>query len=155
MIEEPNDWERRIHEDTRKITGTSEVGLKRRAFWSSFIDTYPEDGAEYPADAASSRWRTIEGLSLKVVQFVAKDCVGIFVRPERGESGDGAFEILSPFQQTLERNLDTDFGPNRNNHFLVKRYSCDTDNQENWPNAFDWLKTETDRYLGLLGKLGL
>lgn len=150
VVEKPNAWDRQVQEKAREAAGLSGIGQKRLAFWSHFIDRYPPQGITYPADAASTRWRAVEGSPLGIVQYLAKRSVGVFVRAPRGRSPGDAPALLASHRDQLEGLIGAPLGPDSNGWFLVSQLSMDTDNRGNWDQAADWLASQADKYQEIL-----
>jgi len=150
VLEKPNNWERSIQEEARAITGQSPLGRKRRQFWSRFVEAHPEEN-ESRVEGTSSRWRTVSGAPDFIVsQYLSKNEVGIFIRPPKGEPPEHILDLIQQEESELERQLGVSAGPSRNGHFFVQKFSCDTDDEANWPGALDWLHDQTDRYIAAL-----
>ncbi|MEQ8836808.1 MAG: hypothetical protein RID07_08390 [Lacipirellulaceae bacterium] len=146
VVEQPNNWERRLMRQSREEGELSAVGRKRLEFWTLFTQNYPEEGSGYPADAASSRWRGLGNTGLVAVQFVSKGSVGVFVRPDRGVVREKVSEILGPDAARLAQLLGAELGPNKNGAFLYSKYVIDTDDRANWDEACAWLHQTAIRY---------
>jgi hypothetical protein len=84
VLARPNNWERKLHaiaQDTRQM---SSLGQFRKEFWTHYVNRFPDELARYPADAASSRWRSLDGLDLVVTTYLTQKSVGVFIRGTRG-----------------------------------------------------------------------
>jgi hypothetical protein len=150
VLEKPNDWERTIQEEARTITGQSELGQKRKAFWTGFIEQYPDESVA-GVTAASSRWHAVpDQPDVLVAQYLSREEVGIFVRAKRGMPAQELVPMLAVHQQALEARLGAPMGPNANDHFFGASFNRDTNDRENWPDAFEWLHLTTEKYIAVL-----
>lgn len=142
VVERPNNWDRQLSEQRRSAEGSrSELGELRLAFWTRLASRHP---AWSPPSAAGYREYPLPGFEAKVVQYLAKDAVGIFVRPPRGGSMEDLRVALQPRQEQLAAELGAPVGGQTS--FFLDRLPMDGHNQSNWDQAADWLDERTRAY---------
>ncbi|WOS65832.1 hypothetical protein [Sinorhizobium fredii] len=149
VVEKPNAWDRQVQEKAREAVGLSEFGQKRLAFWSHFVDRYPPQAITYPANAASTRWRAVEGSPIDIVQYLGSESVGVYIRASKGHSPGDALALLDSHRDQLESSIGRPLGGS-NGYFLGSKLSLDTDNRGNWDQAADWLASQADKYQEIL-----
>jgi hypothetical protein len=147
VIERPNNWDRRVAEKRRETEGDrTETGQFRLDFWTHFCTRYPVYG---PAGAASSIWAPLPGTTGYLVQYLAKDRVGVFVRPPRGGSPEALTEDLSPHLAQLADEL----GTGRPDQLPYAQLSIDTHDRANWDRTAGWLDESTRAYQAAFAKI--
>jgi hypothetical protein len=149
VLERPNGWDRQLQEVARESRELSEIGVFRRAFWTHLLERHPGSVAFGPARADSSRWRPVAGQPLVVVEFLAQQTVGVFVRGPRGSSREAAEALLRPLGSTLTERLGVPFG-NDPAGLLVKSLRIDSRAQEKWDEMSDWLEEQAATYVIVL-----
>ena len=140
VIERPNNWDRSVAERRRETEGDrTETGQFRLDFWTHFCSRYPAYG---PAGAASSIWATLPGTTAFLVQYLATQNVGVFVRPPRGGSPEQLATDLAPHLAQLASELGT-----ADPAMLPSaRLAIDTHDKANWNRMADWLDERTRTY---------
>lgn len=142
VIERPNNWDRQVAEQKRAVEGSlSELGQHRLAFWTHLCQRHPWFGTP---DAASSHWVELPGTEAVAVQYIAKDAVGIFVRPRRGRSMEELGRELEPYLEHLSAELGAP--PGGSTSFLSQSLKGDARNQQNWERMADWLDERSRAY---------
>jgi hypothetical protein len=82
-----------------------------------------------------------------VIQYVAKNSVGVFVRPETNEHREAMLARLLPHAAELETRLGVPFSRGGGDgYLLVSSMKGDTSDRLNWGSMADWLKVEGDRF---------
>ena len=117
------------------------------------IVRHPTEGQRGFADAASSRWRRLDGLDLVVATYVSRDGVGLFVRGHRGADAPALTERLAPYAQALEQTLGADFAPTTDGKFLAQSKRFNMSDRATWDAASDWLISQSDRYASSLASI--
>lgn len=154
VLERPNDWDRHLQESVRAAsTAPSEVVQKRKTFWTHMVDRFPSEAERGPAGAASTRQRSLDPLGAVIVQYLAKESVGLFVRPPRGGTFASLVEKLAPYRAVVEARLGTQLENEFENWLLLSNLKIDTDDRANWDRMADWLHQEADRYEAVLREL--
>ena len=147
VIERPNNWDRSVAERRRETEGDrTETGQFRLDFWTHFCARYPAYG---PAGAASSIWATLPGTNAFLVQYLAKQNVGVFVRPPRGGSPEQLATDLAPHLAQLATELGT-ADPAR---LPSARLTIDTHDKANWNRMADWLDERTRAYQAAFARI--
>lgn len=142
VVERPNNWDRSVAGKRREAeSDRTALGQFRLDFWTNYCERYP--GAGRP-DAASSRWVDLPDTSLKLVLYVAKDRVGVFVRPGRGCSRDEMREELNRRAETLQQRLGLSVDELINGSTSLVG---DTQDRSQWLAMADWLEQQKQRYL--------
>jgi len=151
VVERPNQWERRLQAKTSE-TKLSERGVFRRAFWTEYLDRYPDD-RKLGVDVVgvSSNWANVlEEPELNVSIYCAASKVGVFVRGGRGSDGEDQAEILQPHDEELSRRLDANYGRKTGGFFYSRDLRGEFSERSNWPEAIDWLHERLHVYLETL-----
>lgn len=142
VIERPNDWDRQIARERRSTeAGLTELGQHRLAFWTHLCARHPWFGK---ADASSSHWVDLPRTEAIAVQYIARDSVGIFIRPRRGRPMEALGEELAPYLDRLSIALGAPAGGV--NSFLSQALKIDTQDRANWDRMADWLDEKTRAY---------
>ena len=142
IVEQPNEWDRRIHAVSRESSELSELGLFRREFWEYFSRQYHDDQLRLPQNYADSVvWHEVPGADLIVAQYLAQKSVGVFVRGRRGESSEDVFWRLKRQETSIRNDLGTEIGehPNVNGHYCGDRIAINSRDRGNWKRMTEWL----------------
>lgn len=149
VIERPNNWDRQVAQQKRTAEGNlSQLGQHRLAFWTHLCQRHPWFG---DPDAASSHWVELPGTEAVTVQYIAKDAVGIFVRPRRGRSMEELGRELEPYLERLSAELGAP--PGGSTSFLSQSLKGDARDQQSWDRMADWLDERTRAYQDSFGRL--
>jgi hypothetical protein len=119
----------------------SELGQFRLSFWTHFCEVYPEEGAP---DGASSRWKALPGTTGVLVQYLAKNQVGVFVRPERGQDAEALREELEPIASDISQSVGVELSDGK--YLFSKSFAADTRDEANWPAMSRWLHEQAELY---------
>ena len=153
VVERPNNWDRRIQEAARETGDLSQLGVFRTAFWAHFLERHPSQRASGPANADSVRWTKAPFADLVVVQFLAKDSVGVFVRGLRRVVPEDAEAILAPYETALAERLETPMKSRTPGYFFARELRIDSRDRGNWDQMSDWLAAEADRFVKVMGEV--
>jgi hypothetical protein len=148
VLERPNGWDRQLQEVARESRELSELGTFRKAFWQHFVARHPDELRFGPHNADSNRWRPVPGSGAVVVQYLAQQNVGVFVRGHRG-TGDAILEELGPFADALAARLGVPIGGSRNGLFN-QTLKGDSRAEENWNEMSDWLAAKAADYTAVV-----
>ena len=149
VLERPNNWDRQVSEKKRAVEGDlSELGQHRLAFWAHVCERHPRFGKP---DAASSHWAELPGTDAVVVQYVAKNGVGIFVRPRRGRPMEELARGLEPHLQQLAVELGAP--PGGTSSFLSQDLKADPYHPATWDRLADWLDDRTAAYQAAFARI--
>lgn len=146
VIEGPSNWDRQVQEVARETQGTTDLGKFRRAFWTHYLNRHEPGPTERGGGAGSSRWRRLSDGSTMVIQYVAKNSVGVFVRSETSGGREALLALLQPYAAELEARLGGAFASGSEGYMFVTKVAGDTSDPANWDRMTDWLKAEADRY---------
>lgn len=142
IIERPNNWDRQLAEKKRDaVGGRTELGQHRLDFWTHFCSRHSEFGEP---DAASSRWTGLPNTTGVLVLYLAKNSVGLFVRPPRGESMEELGIELAPHLSSLSTIVSAPAGGETS--FLSQSAEFDGYDRANWDQMSDWLAETARRY---------
>lgn len=142
VVERPNNWDRQVAEKKREVVGgRTELGQHRLDFWTHFCARHPIYGEP---SAASSRWSALPGTDAVVCQYLAKDEVGVFVRPRRGESMESVGDELELYLAALSGRLGA--RPGGQSSFLSQSAPFAGHDAANWDAMADWLNEQTIAY---------
>ena len=141
VIERPNEWDRQVQSAGRR-GGLSDTGKFRRDFWAHFATQTPDASGLRPGYAGSNVWHRIEGVGLTIVQFLARDRIGVYLTGEWGEPFTAAVPRIEPYATLLRKALPDD---HITNHCLTERL-IDSRNLSNWDEMADWLDTRRRIY---------
>lgn len=148
VVERPNNWDRQIAEKKRAVEGDrTELGQHRFEFWTHFCERHPTYGKP---DAASSHWAELPGTDAVIVQYIAKEGVGVFVRPRRGRSMEALGEELRPHLEALSAELGAPIGGQTS--FLSQSLAGNSRDKAEWPRLADWLDAQTRAYQTAFGR---
>ena len=145
VLERPNGWDRQLQEVARESRELTELGAFRRAFWQHLLDRHPAEARSGPAGADSSRTRQVEGTTAVVVQYLAQQSVGVFVRGPRGYAREAIEMDLRPFETALAERVGVPLDGGRNGLF-GQVYKVDSRTQANWDAMSDWLTAKAGAY---------
>ncbi|MEM9567485.1 MAG: hypothetical protein AAF974_04190 [Cyanobacteria bacterium P01_E01_bin.34] len=146
VMSRPNQWERQLKERAKGARPMSELGLFRKQFWTHYVERFPDERQYGAASGTSSRWRMIDGIPLKIVLFISNGRVGVFVRGDRGVSGEEVFEIVNPQMETLTQSFGAEFGAVGSNQFFKTACLQDTSVSDKWDELSDWLHNTANQY---------
>jgi hypothetical protein len=139
----PNHWERKLQAISKSTGELSPTGQFRKAFWTHYVDRFPDEQARYPADAAASRWRSLDDIELNLSLYLSKTSVGLFVRGARGVSPEAVYVLLQPHAAQLTERLGVEMG---SKYLFSQSYRADAMNTANWNELSDWLHSTADTY---------
>lgn len=145
VLVKPNRWEKQLHTVVRETQSRSEIVQRRGAFWTHYLERYPEDGRDGVAGGASNRWRTVGDI---VISYCfAVDSVGLFMRGRRGTDSDQFHQLLEPYADILSQELDLPFLDKEGKHTDFGLWQqADTADREQWDVLADWLHENVERY---------
>ena len=141
IVEQPNEWDRRIHAVSRESSELSELGLFRREFWEYFFRNYPGEIELRKNHAANWVAHEVPGADLIVGQYLGQNEVGVYVCGRRGESSEEVFWRLKRQETSIRNDLGTEIGehPNVNGHYCGDRIAINSRDRGNWKRMTEWL----------------
>jgi hypothetical protein len=151
VLERPNEWERTIHRVTQ--SELTEDGILRREFWKHYIAKYPTEETYGSANAALSRWHTLQLCQLIVGQFVSSTRIGVYVRGLRNANSQDVYERLNKHFETLEHRTNQKLRPQTEGRFLLAELRIDLTDRTKWDELSQWLFEITAQYKQALQEL--
>ena len=154
VIERPNGWDRRVQETTREARESgalSGLGQFRLAFWTHVVNRRPDEAALSPAGADSNRSRSVRGGEVVLVQYLAQNEVGLFLRPPRRGDPSRAAQKLQAVEERLASRLGRPLGDPKGRYFFLSKIQVDSRDRANWDRMADFLADEANRYIQVLG----
>jgi hypothetical protein len=148
VVERPNAWIKSVAAKANEANDRSALGEFRAAFWTHFLARCPSETPYGPANSIATRWRTPTADGLVVVQFVARDRVGVFIRGTRGVSDADTEMRLEPIRERLEQVFAVSL--NSGDYLFIKRLRLDALQRANWDQMSDWLHAQADLYVATL-----
>ncbi len=141
IVEQPNEWDRRIHAVSRESSELSELGLFRREFWEYFFRNYPGEIELRKNHAASWVAHEVPGADLIVGQYLGQNEVGVFVRGRRGELSEDVFLRLKRHGAVIREVLGVEIveAPKGSGHYCGDRVLINSRDRGNWKKMTEWL----------------
>ena len=146
IVEQPNDWDRRLQDIAREARELSPVVAFRRAFWAHLAQRHPASG--FTNGSSSSQWLPVGAVDLVVSAWISQNTVGVFVRGGRGQDGLAVSPRLLPFSEQLRDRLGVP--PGQPLYPFQKSHAVDLSVEANFDAATDWLVAEAQRYAQVL-----
>jgi hypothetical protein len=148
IIEQPNQWDRRLQATARQSQDGTAIGNRRRAFWRHYFSKFPTEGDAEEDYGHPTRWLDVLDKPLLLAQYASTGATGVFVRkPWKGSDAE-AIEFLMPYKDDLERVLGAPMGAG--SYLFNRELKLDLSDGKNWDRAADWLKEQTDLYVKTL-----
>ncbi len=156
VVEQPNEWDRKIHSVARESRVLSELGSFRREFWEYFSKNYPDELELRENYATSSVWHEVPGTDLIVAQWLGQNHVGVSVRGRRGESSEAVFSRLKRYETAIRNELGVEIveHPKGSGHFCGVDMRVDSRDRGNWMKITEWLHKECRRRVNLFENFG-
>ena len=145
VIEQPNEWDRQVQSAGRR-GALSDTGQFRRDFWAHFASRIPDAPGLRPGYAGSNVWHRIGRAGLTLVQFLARDRVGVYLIGEWGESSAAAAPRIHPYAAAVRNALPGDHITDGENHRCLTERLIDSRDRSNWDEMTDWLDTGRRAY---------
>jgi len=146
VIEQPNTWDRQVQEVVRESRELTEKGAFRRRFWTLYLERHPSAGWTR-GGAAHNRARVLPELGLTIVQYIAKNGVGIWIRETTGRD---ASMLPDTVREALQERLGVAMGRDITFGNTLK---LDPKDEVNWERMADWLAEQAERYEAALREL--
>ena len=147
VLERPNEWDRQVQQISREGE-LSAIGKFRRDFWAHFDSRKPGILGLRTGYAASSVRHRVEDADVHIVQYLAYDCVGIFLVGNYGESMADASPRIDPYVTALKATLNDDSfrDVTAHDHRCGTSLRIDSHAPSNWDRMVDWLDDRRRRY---------
>ena len=149
VLEQPNDWDRRLQETAREAREASPVSIIRREFWQQLNARYPDNGFVF--GSSSSQWLAVPGTDLIISGWVGHDATGVFVRGGRGQDGNAITPRLAPMAEVLAERLGAPLGSSL--YPFSTSFRVDMNDPAAREAAVDWLVAQSRRYAEVLSDM--
>ena len=110
----------------------SALGEFRRDFWRHVAGRHP--GEVKPGHAGSNVFHPVDEANLRVAQYVARNCVGVYLVKSNIWDPDRLFEV-EPYVKRLREVLNDE----TMSEFGGTELRADTQDRANWDRMADWL----------------
>jgi len=154
VVVKPNSWERQLHAVAKDRQTSSDLGQFRKAFWTRYLDRYPDEEEYGKVGAYSNRWRAVPECDLVISSFITKRSVGLFIRGHRGAASQDVYDQLKPHAECLSGVTGQEFGDPEDGYYFQQTYETDTSNEGNWDKMADWLYQTTVATERVLREMG-
>lgn len=144
VLGKPNQWERQLQAIASEKL--SELGQFRKAFWTHYLEKYPDERVHGRAGGESSRWRVLTDLGLVVGIYLAKSEVGVFIRGPRGSVSAEVYDTIVPYLDQLAGWLGAAPGNLDRGQFFVSSYKAKTSDPACWDELSQWLYNTANKY---------
>ena len=147
VLERPNEWDRQVE----RVSGLSEIAKFRRDFWTHFASRRPDSPQLSPGYMGSNVWHWIEEAELHVVQYLAQNSVGVYLRGAWGTTKASASHQIDAYAGVLEKTIreaepGADYIRDGGNHWCVTTLRVDSRDSDNWDHMADWLDDQRQVY---------
>ena len=151
VVAKPNGWDRQLQQQVvaTKAGELSDLGQFRLAFWSKFLELYPDQVQWKPADADSVRWHPLKTSQLVVVIYISVNGCGIFVRGRRGQKLEESKQLLLAHQGALEQRLGVSIS-DIEGYVLTQSLEANARYTSTWPDLAAWLVNRLKIYVEAL-----
>ncbi|MDF0603314.1 hypothetical protein P1J78_21510 [Psychromarinibacter sp. C21-152] len=155
VVEKPNDWDRRLTRKSREVKQDSDLGERREAFWSAYLEKHPEaaDWGLKPC-RASSTWMAIDGLGEPAMLsiWIGQNKSGVFLRGARGEPWEPLAAILEPYAERLENELGALF-PGGRHGFLGAETDLNYHDPKQRNALIDWFENKRKAFQAAMARI--
>ena len=108
--------------------------------------------ARVMVNGSSNMWFTVVPGKLILGRYIANKTCGVYLRGPMGGDIDDTTALLEPHQKTIESRLEVEMGP-ENDWFAMKTEPYPVSDKVHWPDAIDFLETNTKSYLALMKEI--
>ena len=152
IVEKPNQWDRRVRNETRAASGTSELGNRRADFWANYSKLHPDDFRLRNGFRGANVRLPVESAGLTIVLYLAKGGVGIYVGGKAGEDENEVFARVQSFENRFAERAGRELGEPGDWHCLLNSPRADMADPANWQAAADWLHESLALYREILSR---
>ena len=155
ILAKPNSWDRKIRNKIKSVGEQSELSQWRLGFWQRYLEIFPEQEKYDSLKATSSRWREVPHTNFVVSIYLAKKCVGIFIRGIRNADTDDVYRQLEPHQNNLENLLGSTIsdGNKERGVFFHQKSDGDLTNKDVWDEKINWMNKIQDLYVSSIQEI--
>jgi hypothetical protein len=125
-------------------TEGSELGARRRRFWTRYVERHPRTLVNGAPGALTYRARILSE-DAHLYLYIGEGEVGVYVRAPHGETLERARDALAPHAAELEQALGLEFQRPGARHLLHARAALDPFGETTRDAAADWLAETADR----------
>lgn len=154
VVVQPNSWERQLQAVAKEKLSLSSIGQFRRAFWTHYLEKYPDEEKYGIPGGVSNRWRLVPECDLVISSYVMKRGVGLFVRGRMGAVSQDVHDKLEPHAEYLSRITGQEFGNSDAAYYFGDSYKSDASDESNWDKMADWLYQTSLKYENALREMG-
>ena len=152
IVEKPNQWDRRVRNETRAAAGSSELGDRRADFWANYSKLHPADFRLRDGFRGANVRVPVESAGLTIVLFLAKSVVGIYASGKPGEDESAVFARLQSFEKRFAERAGLSLGAPGDYHCVRNSPRMDMSDRANWRAAADWLHEKLALYREILSQ---
>ena len=150
VLERPNEWNRQVQEYSQSGE-LSEPGKFRRAFWDHFAVRCPQAPGLQPGYAGSNVWhRVVEGAGLRVVQYLGRNSVGVYITGKWGENQEDFLPRIEPYRKLLGEAFEGEGFLKQEKPSCSTLLEINTRDRSNWDQMANWLDSTRQKYEEIL-----
>lgn len=150
VVEKPNDWDRQLETKRRSVSGNSELGTMRHAYWSAYASRHPSAG-DIVSRLTYFSCTPPAMPDVTIGIWVGQKEGGIFVRAPYGEPLSVAADRLEPHAEWLEARLGVSLRTGKS--LLAKSHAGSVADEATWPELIDWQETQRRDYMAAFEEL--
>ena len=150
VLEKPNGFDRQVEQIAQAAQEVDATTLRRRKFWHSYRDRYPDIAADIGSGGGASIWHKVAGTDFIISQWLSKDGVGLFVRNDAGFPIEKTVQRLMPHKDALETALGARLEDPK--FPLISRSFGDVEKAEDCERQASWLHDRLLMYCAELQK---
>jgi hypothetical protein len=148
VLERPDEWDPPVVE-------VSEISKFRRDFWTQLTARRPDSPRLSPGYMGSNVWHWVENAELHVVQYLAQNSVGVYLRGAWGSTKASIWTRIEPCVEALEETIrektpESDYVRDSGNQWCVTSLWIDSRDPKNWDRMADWLDEQRQVYEDVL-----
>lgn len=152
VLVRPNEWERRLQLVTKETQELTEAGQFLRAFWSRYIERYPEE-RKYGEPGSYSRWRRLPS-GVVIASSIGKGKVSIYIRGDFSVPIDEIYEKLLPYESDISKITGAPIRNSKRDRLFERVLAADTKDEARWDELAKWLYDTANQYEGALLVIG-
>ncbi len=153
VVEKPDGWSRALTQTRREAGAGKDANTDTRtAFWTRYLDRYPEAADEgIKVQRGWVNYTTLAGGDIRIAVWIGEKMAGIYVRGGWSEEKHSADRILAPHAQTLTAELGCDpYNAGPNGHVLNARFPRSYLEEANWNDITDWMEERRKAYVAAI-----
>jgi len=151
LVEQPNDWDRAVNKKAQNAQ--SDVARARVKFWEMYLEKYPEAArTSVRVNGTSNMWFKVLPEKLLLGRYIASNTSGVYLRGPFRSDIDNTSALLEPHREIIESRLGVELGP-EDSWFAMKSAPYPIGDENHWPDAIEFMETNTKDYLVLLNEI--